>query len=64
MAGWGVTEEGVGSNTLKSVGINVMSQEYCLTHAGFSLQSDDICAGIPDLNGDGGTDGGKGLRAK
>ena len=37
-----------------------MSQDYCKAKSNISfLVADDICAGIPDLNDDGSTDGGK-----
>jgi hypothetical protein len=36
-----------------------MDQEYCLAKTGYaSLEEDDICAGIPDVDSDGDTDGG------
>ena len=45
------------SNILKSVGLNVFSQEYCGQKAESQVQGmlkeDDICVGIPDLDNDG-----------
>ncbi|CAG5104899.1 Oidioi.mRNA.OKI2018_I69.chr1.g1651.t1.cds [Oikopleura dioica] len=61
VAGWGTTSSGGSlSSTLQSVGVNYMSQEYCLNNSYQSfLVADDICAGIPDLNEDDIIDGGK-----
>ena len=45
---------------LQSAGVNLMSEEYCLAHSteGFAIESDEMCAGIPDMNANGFTDGG------
>ncbi|CAG5081233.1 Oidioi.mRNA.OKI2018_I69.PAR.g9818.t1.cds [Oikopleura dioica] len=63
VAGWGMPEDDhpvdsiPASTILKSVGLNVFSQEYCAQKAEFDLstmlKSHDICVGIPDLDGDG-----------
>ncbi|CAG5109820.1 Oidioi.mRNA.OKI2018_I69.chr2.g4304.t1.cds [Oikopleura dioica] len=64
-AGWGLTSPGgtTGSDELVSVGVNIMSQEYCTNKSYYGkilrLVADDICVGVPDLNGDNITDGGK-----
>ena len=61
VAGWGTTEyQGNVSDLLLSIGVNIFSQEYCIanTESNF-LFPDDICAGIPDGDGDGQADGGK-----
>ncbi|CBY12286.1 unnamed protein product [Oikopleura dioica] len=59
IAGWGTTESGFLSDDLLQAGVNIMDQEYCIANTGYdSLEEDDICAGIPDLNNDGNTDGG------
>jgi len=59
IAGWGKNESGVLSDDLLQAGINIMDQEYCIANSGYdSLEEDDICAGIPDFDGDGNTDGG------
>ena len=53
VAGWGRTQNGTISSELKSVGVNIFSDEYCLeTHAfeNFSFEPDEICAGLPDSN--------------
>ena len=51
VAGWGTTETGNISNELKSVGVNIFSDEYCLEHhaiQNFGFASDEFCAGLPD----------------
>ena len=63
VAGWGTTETGDFSNELKSVGVNIFSDEYCTAHhfySGFYADPDEICAGLPD-SGDADvlSDGGK-----
>ena len=61
VAGWGTTSSG-GSTamTLQSIGVNIFSDDYCSTHTtGMSIQSDEMCAGLPDSNGNGLTDAGK-----
>jgi hypothetical protein len=62
VAGWGTTSYGGDtSNALQSVGVNIFSQEYCIANTLYTgLMPDDICAGIPDTDGIGGADGGKG----
>ena len=47
---------------LQSIGLNIMSYQYCADHSKdrFFDISGDICAGTPDLDGDGLTDGDKG----
>ena len=61
VAGWGSLEQGGNSpSKLQSVGINLFSQEYCAANTLYSsVQDDEICAGLPDSNNDGLTDGGK-----
>ena len=61
VAGWGMTSSGGPlAAKLQSAGVNLMSEEYCLAHSteGFSIESDEMCAGIPDMNANGFTDGG------
>lgn len=62
IGGWGHTTSGAasGPNTLQEAGVNVMSDAYCLEHttAGFPLQTDEMCAGAPDVDDDGAVDGG------
>ena len=51
VAGWGTTETGSISSELKSVGVNIFSDEYCLEHhafQNFGFASDEFCAGLPD----------------
>ena len=44
---------------IKSAGVNIFSQDYCLANTNqFLLMPDDICAGIPDFDGNGESDGG------
>lgn len=62
-AGWGKTGRSRFSVTdaLKEVGVNILERNYCMTHANRrfqTLQADEICAGIPDRDGDGLLDGG------
>ena len=61
VAGWGTLEQGGNTpSKLQSVGVNLFSQEYCAANTLYSsIQDDEICAGLPDGNGDGLTDGGK-----
>jgi len=60
LAGWGRNEEGQLQNILQSTGINVLSQEYCIEKGNKDfLELDDICAAVPDMDGDGDIDGGK-----
>ena len=63
VAGWGTTETGYLSNELKSVGVNIFSDEYCAAHhfyGEFSAYPDEICAGLPDSDdADDLSDGGK-----
>ena len=66
VAGWGTTETGYLSNELKSVGVNIFSDEYCAAHhfdstsLHFYANPDEICAGLPDSgDADDLSDGGK-----
>ena len=62
VAGWGLTsfDNYYGSTELLSTGINILSHQYCKDNSFQSVLSpDDICAGVPDNDGDGQTDGGK-----
>ena len=44
---------------LLSAGVNIFSQQYCIDNTIYqALRPDDICAGIPDSNNDGMTEGG------
>ena len=63
IAGWGITSPGgTVSNKLRETGVNIFSPEECLK-TGYSASNIDFesefCAGVPDFNGDGVTDGGK-----
>ena len=47
-AGWGSHEVGgVFSNELQSVGLNLMSQEYCTDHSFWNVKDGYLCAGLP-----------------
>merc|ERR1719436_2107833 len=62
VAGWGTTSSGGSQpDILQSVGVNIMSDDYCRanTSPGFSMQDDEMCGGLPDCNGDNLTDEGK-----
>jgi len=63
VAGWGTTSSGGNvSNKLRDVGVNIFDKKSCIA-SGYSANEIDftteLCAGVPDLNGDGQTDGGK-----
>ena len=62
VAGWGATSSGgAGSDILQSVGVNIMSNDYCLANSTSdlsTLQADEVCAGAPDTNGNNLIDGG------
>ena len=60
MAGWGTLASGGQSpDLLQSVGVNILGQDYCAAKSLNSpLKPDDICAGKPDLDGNGLTDPG------
>ena len=63
VAGWGSTG-GANSNVLISLGINIMSEEYCTEHSAFNtgdVTATEICAGLPDSDENGQTDGGSGV---
>ena len=61
-AGWGTTSSnGPVSDKLLSQGVNIMSDTYCDTHSQNDIQlsgSDELCAGLPDIDGNGLTDAG------
>ena len=47
---------------LTEVGVNIFSHDYCVNNSiygNFIVEEAEICAGVPDRNGDGLTDGGK-----
>ena len=47
-AGWGTAEvEGVYSDQLQSIGVNLMSQGYCTDHSFWEVEDGNICAGLP-----------------
>ena len=57
VAGFGVTSKKKPSKKLKSAGIYLMEQEYCRNSSVYeTLHEDDVCAGLPDFDGDGLTD--------
>ncbi|CAG5109491.1 Oidioi.mRNA.OKI2018_I69.chr2.g4023.t1.cds [Oikopleura dioica] len=63
IAGWGLIEDGgtAASDQLKSVGVNILSQSYCLQNTIHNfLFADDICVGSPDTTGNNLIDGGIG----
>jgi len=61
VAGWGRenANDAQGSTSLNSAGVNIFSHTYCTTKTSYFPLPDDICAGIPDENNDGSSDGGK-----
>lgn len=66
IAGWGLNQYGDASPVwradLYSVGVNILSQQYCIEKSDsvVSLQPDDICIGAPDTTGNNLMDGGIG----
>ena len=60
VAGWGTLQAGGSSpDLLQSVGVNILSQDYCAANSNNgALLPDDICAGNPDKDGNGLTDEG------
>ena len=47
-AGWGTAEvDGVFSEKLQSIGINLMSGGYCTDHSFWTVEDGYICAGLP-----------------
>ena len=47
-AGWGTTEMGgIYSDELQSIGINLMSREYCSDHSFWDVEEGYMCAGLP-----------------
>lgn len=62
VAGWGTTSSGgSASQELKNVGVNIFSREQCIATAygPEQIKDNEFCAGVPDMNLDGITDGGK-----
>ena len=62
VAGWGKTEaNGSVSTVLNQVAVNYMDTQWCLDNTNYNTLDarEEVCAGIPDLNQDGVTDGGK-----
>lgn len=63
VAGWGTTSfGGESADILQSVGVNIMSNDYCIANSissmSTALQTDEVCAGAPDANGNNLVDGG------
>ena len=47
-AGWGTAEiDGIYSDELQSIGVNLMSREYCTDHSFWEVEEDYMCAGLP-----------------
>ena len=56
VAGWGDTDYDSGkySNVILSAGVNILGADYCQKYSNIAkLNIDDICAGLPDFDGDG-----------
>ena len=54
VAGWGQAQSnGVSSDSLKSIGVNLFDPEYCKNHSYYSddtnfvVNEDELCAGLP-----------------
>ena len=63
VSGWGALEvNAAGPDVLHEVGINLMSEDYCLNNSDYNpneLQYPlEFCAGKPDMNNDASTDPG------
>ena len=51
VAGWGNAEiDGVYSNQLQSIGLNLMSRDYCTDHSFWDIDEGYMCAGLPPNN--------------
>ena len=61
VGGWGTTSSGGSQpDILQTVGVNIMSDAYCMANSGsINVNSDELCAGLPDCDGNGLTDAGK-----
>ena len=47
-AGWGTAEiDDIYSDELQSIGVNLMSREYCTDHSFWEVEKDYMCAGLP-----------------
>ena len=61
VAGWGTTESGGNiPDRLMSTGVGIMSDQWCIDNSHYTendIHSDEICAGMPDMDGNGLTDG-------
>jgi|SaaInlStandDraft_1057018.scaffolds.fasta_scaffold746144_1 hypothetical protein len=57
VAGWGINEENEKATRLKQIGVNIFSKNWCETSEQVriteSIGENNICAGLPDLDGDG-----------
>ena len=50
-AGWGTAEiDGEYSNELQSIGVNLMSKEYCTDHSFWEVDESYLCGGLPPNN--------------
>lgn len=63
VAGWGHMKEGNSAATvLQEVGVNLFDWEYCTTKSTYGKvvnKASELCAGVPDHDGDNLVDGGK-----
>merc|ERR1711935_457813 len=64
VSGWGTTSsQGQVSRYLQDVSVNVLDYQYCIDHSFLGpnrlIKGRELCAAIPDLDGDGLLDGGK-----
>ena len=63
VSGWGTTSSGGSvSRYLQAVSVNVLSHQYCIDHSPLGphniIKNRELCAAIPDHDGDGLLDGG------
>ena len=62
VAGWGTLGSGMAaSDELRDVGINIFSNEQCIAtaYSANEIKDSEFCGGVPDLDMDGITDGGR-----
>ena len=51
IAGWGNSEiDGVHTNQLQSIRMNLMSRDYCTDHSFWEVEEGYMCAGLPPTN--------------
>ena len=60
VAGWGLKADDVYDGVVSSVGLNTFSEDYCSEYSHYwGIATDELCAGVPDTDGNGLTEAGK-----